>query len=444
MNLQVLLNDRHVGTLARHEDERILFVFNEAYANDPHRPTLSQFYLRSDGSVRQDTHLTRTKVPPWFSNLLPEGALREYIARKANISVTREYPLLALLGSDLPGAVRVMTEGTDETESEEPLAAENQDGPLRFSLAGVQLKFSALVNQQGGLTIPAAGLGGDWIVKLPSPNYPAVPENESAMLTLANRAGISVPEHRLVQIDSIEGLPENLGNFAGTAALAVRRFDRAAPNKRIHMEDLAQVFGIWPHEKYEKKGSIEIAELIGRISGNNGGMDFIARLAFIVLTGNGDMHLKNWSLLYPDGKNPILSPAYDLVSTVPYISNEGLAINIAGEKAFSKITLAHFRRLADQAGLPEREALNTVATVTDAVLSAWPEVRKESGLLPAIADKIDDHLKSLPLINQRSFAPKKNSLPEIHHLPSHAHQEKIQKKRLKPRRQVNYPRKAAG
>jgi serine/threonine-protein kinase HipA len=398
MNLQVLLGNRLVGTLTLLPGEQTLFIFADEYVNDPSRPVLSQSYLLANGQLRQETRPTRTKLSPWFSNLLPEGPLLEYIARKAGINPAREFQLLAFLGNDLPGAVRVIGDGTTTTESESAaIRANKTDGPFRFSLAGIQLKFSALLNERGKLTIPVAGIGGEWIVKLPSSAYPAVPENEAVMLTLASCAGIAVPEHRLVPVDSIEGLPANLGNFAGSQALALRRFDRSSEGERVHMEDLAQVFSVFPHDKYKKVGSVRIAELIGQVLGPEAAQDFVARLTFIVLTGNGDMHLKNWSLLYPDRRTPILSPAYDLISTIPYIPNEGLALNIAGEKTFAGITRDRFRRLAEQAGLPERETLVTVDRVADAVRSAWPRSRQEAQLPEAISKAIDLHLQELPL-----------------------------------------------
>jgi serine/threonine-protein kinase HipA len=398
MNLQVLLGSRRVGTLNLLPGEQILFVFADDYVDDPDRPTLSQSYLLANGRLRQDVQPSRTKLPAWFSNLLPEGPLLEYISRKANINPAREFSLLDFLGRDLPGAVRVISEGASPEEIEaQAETSSKQDGPLRFSLAGVQLKFSALLNERGKLTIPVEGIGGRWIVKLPSASFPAVPENEAAMLTLAARAGIPVPEHRLVPIDSIVGLPENLGNFAGTQALAVRRFDRGEEGALVHMEDLAQVFGVLPHDKYKKVGSVQIARSIGQILGADAAQDFVARLAFIVLTGNGDMHLKNWSLLYPDGRNPVLSPAYDLVSTVPYLPNEGLALNIAGEKSFAGIDEDRFRRFAEKALLPEHATLATVGRVKDAVLSSWPAVKKASLIPESITSKIDSHMTSLPL-----------------------------------------------
>jgi serine/threonine-protein kinase HipA len=395
--LSVLLGDRAVGTLTLLPGNASLFIFDEAYAADPARPVLSQSYLSAGGGLRTATRVTRTRLPPWFSNLLPEGPLRTYLAKRGGVHPGREFPLLALLGDDLPGAVRLRREGATpippyEHDHEPPPPAE---GPLRFSLAGVHLKFSALMEQRGGLTIPASGVGGDWIVKLPSATYPAVPENEAAMLTLARAVGISVPDHRLVALDSIEGLPE-LGPFAGKQALAVRRFDRDG-GRRVHMEDLAQVFGIFPEVKYEKVGLARIAETIGLVMGERAAQDFLGRVAFTVMTGNGDMHLKNWSLLYPDGRTPVLSPAYDLVSTAPYIPRERLALNFLGTKEFADVTRDRFGRLAARAALSERETLATVERIVEGVRSAWPTVRRESELPEDIATRIEAHMKAVPL-----------------------------------------------
>jgi len=390
--LDVLLGPTQVGTIALLPERKSLFVFDEAYTRKPERPVLSQSYFDAAGELRQETRSTRVKLPAWFSNLLPEGRLREYLAQLGGIHVTHEFELLRLLGEDLPGAVRVIAHSDSARQTFEAPRREaiTGDAPLPFSLAGVQLKFSALVNHHGGLTIPASGIGGDWIVKLPSPNYPAVPENEAAMLSLAAAVGIAVPEHRLVPLAAIEGLPE-LGPFAGSKALAVKRFDREGEN-RIHIEDFAQVFGVFPDEKYEKVGFARIAEMIAIVMGQEAAQEFVARLVFTILTGNGDMHLKNWSLIYRDGRTPNLSPAYDLVSTVPYIPKDGLALNFLGKKEFAAVTRERFKRFAQKASLSENETASTVSRIIDSVKSAWGEQRRNSEVPPEIADRIENHI----------------------------------------------------
>ena len=251
-----------------------------------------------------------------------------------------------------------------------------------------------LLSKRGGLTIPASGIGGDWIVKLPSVIYPKVSENEAAMLTLAAQIGLEVPEHRLIPLNEIEGLPQ-LGDFASRQALAIKRFDRGPDGQRIHMEDLAQVFGIMPYEKYEHVGFARIAEMTGLVMGPAAVQDFIARLVVMILTGNGDMHLKNWSLLYPDGRTPVLSPSYDLVSTIPYIPEDGLALNFAGKKKFGDINKEHFQRLAEKAQISERETMLTVERITDATIATWDKLKPDTAMDDAMVQQIDQHMKAM-------------------------------------------------
>jgi serine/threonine-protein kinase HipA len=88
---------------------------------------------------------------------------------------------------------------------------------LRFSLAGVQHEFSAVTSATGGLTIPAKGIGGSWVIKLPSEEYEGVPENEYSMMTLARLVGMNVPAVELVGLESIANLPEDIVSMKGQA-----------------------------------------------------------------------------------------------------------------------------------------------------------------------------------------------------------------------------------
>ena len=102
----------------------------------------------------------------------------------------------------------------------------------------------------GGLTIPATGIGGDWIAKLPSPEYEAVPENEFSMMTLARMVGIDVPPIELIDIRAVKNLPEGFERL-GSHAFIIERFDRTSNGGAMHIEDFAQVFGVYPQEKYK-------------------------------------------------------------------------------------------------------------------------------------------------------------------------------------------------
>jgi serine/threonine-protein kinase HipA len=98
------------------------------------------------------------------------------------------------------------------------------------------------------------------------------------------------------------------------------------------------VFGFYPQDKYHHRSYANIAALLWAETGEAGTYEFFRRLVFSVLIGNGDMHLKNWSLLYPDRRTPVLSPAYDFVATLPYIPNDTLALTFGGSRSSSGIT----------------------------------------------------------------------------------------------------------
>jgi serine/threonine-protein kinase HipA len=398
--LEVLLGNDLVGTLAHLPDDRTIWGFDPAYAENPGRPTLSLSFKTASGGVTAATRPTRLKLPPYFSNLLPEGHLREYLADRGLVHPEREFFLLWLLGEDLTGAVRIRPLVGNPLPPTAAAAAEADPEiagqVLRFSLAGVQLKFSALLEADGGLTIPLHGVGGDWIAKVPSARYIAVPENEYVMLTLARAAGVSVPELRLVPMADIHNVPA--GAFAGGGqALVVRRFDRAADGARIHMEDFAQVFDLYPNRKYGMASYEDIARVLWAETGEAGMREFTRRLAVTALIGNGDMHLKNWSLLYPDRRTPVLSPAYDFVSTITYELEPQLALSLGGTKAMEEVDEALFRRFAQRADLPDRIVVEVAHETAERFREAWAK-HSVTDLLPAVTrDALAAHLARVPL-----------------------------------------------
>jgi serine/threonine-protein kinase HipA len=391
-NLIVRLSGRQVGRITRLAGDRYFFAFDETYVDDSNRATLSLSFKNQMGGVQTITRPHSVKLPPFFSNLLPEGYLRNYLAARAGVKPDREFFLLAALGEDLPGAVTVHEEGAhdvDHVDADQP--ADDRLRALRFSLAGVQLKFSGIMQATGGLTIPASGVGGDWIVKLPSARFPAVPENEYAMMELARRVGIEVPRIDLVPIQAIAGLPDEARTVSGNA-LVVERFDRTAQGRRIHMEDFAQVFGIFPPNKYDKRSYANIAAVLAAEIGAQAVIDFTRRLAFSILIGNADMHLKNWSLLYPDGRNPVLAPAYDYVCTVPYLPNQQLALGFGRSKAMDDITPDQVRCFADTAQVGATPLWETVLETVEQTRAAWRALGLRD-LLPADLRKtLESHM----------------------------------------------------
>ncbi len=386
--LAVRLHGHQIGVINRLAGDRQIFAFEQGYIDDPQRPTLSLSFKGSTGGLVTALRPVPRRVPPFFSNLLPEGHLREYLAKLADVNPEREFFLLAVLGADLPGALVIEPfEGDvkgDDVSHDDVDADHRGDGPreavLRFSLAGVQLKFSAVMEASGGLTVPAGGMGGAWIVKLPSARFAVVPENEFAMLELARRTGIVVPDNRLVEVSEIKGLPEE-ARAPGAKALAVQRFDRMAGGAPVHMEDFSQVFGQYPNEKYRHRSYANIASVLWAETGEDAVAEFVRRLVFSVVIGNADMHLKNWSLLYPDRRTPVLSPGYDFVATLPYIPKDELALSFGGSRSLSEITQVQMRRFADTARIPASPLWQIAVETAERAAVAWKGL-EQADLLP--------------------------------------------------------------
>jgi len=390
-HLLVYLGNRLIGRLYRREN-LTRFVFEPDYWQDPDRLVLG---LRFEED-RTAKHRANMRLPPWFSNLLPEGRLREWIARAGGLSVDREIDLLAQVGHDLPGAVRVLPasdSGSVDMSGADfgaPQSIQGQSSLWRFSLAGVGLKFSML-SRRDRLVAPAVGEGGDWIVKLPTPGFPDLAHNELAMMSLAGLVGIDVPEVRLVHRDAIESLPGHVWSGTGGYAYAVKRFDRGSAREPIHVEDFAQVRGFYPEAKYH--GSYEtLAALSYRNRDLNSLQEFTRRLTFNILIGNGDAHLKNWSLIYPDGRNATLAPAYDLVSTFVYRPSiegpEQVALRLGGSKRFEDARPAMLDRLENRLGVDAGLA-SIGRSVAQAVIEKWPSAGALLGEYPEMRDKIE-------------------------------------------------------
>ena len=401
--LEVCLHGDRVGTITRFGSDQTAFAFDEAYINAVHRPTLGLGFKNLKGDLITRFPNVSSRLMPFFSNLLPEGVLREYLARQAGVKPHREFFLLHALGQDLPGAVTVRGiedgAGEGDLQQRKNVIREHDDVIFRFSLAGVQLKFSALAEPLGGLTIPAHGWGGSWIVKLPSMQFEGLPENEFSMMQLAKSVGISVPDMALVDIMRIEGLPEAIaaGGALKGNALALKRFDRGEDGRAIHMEDFAQVFGVYPEDKYQKANARNIAHVLSTEATQADVAELIRRLTFNALIGNADMHLKNWSVIYPDRQRPRIAPAYDLVSTIAFLSDDQQALKVSRSKRFRDFSILELRHLARRASLDESLVLETAKETVEAFHHHWHTYKNHWPLSKACVDVIDTHIQGVPI-----------------------------------------------
>ena len=402
--LNVFLYDELVGTITNVGNDRSLFALTPDYIENADRSPLSLGFKDSLGELITDFKPTNTQLMPFFSNLLPEDEMRRYLAERANVNPEREFFLLWVLGQDLSGAITVKPADGEELPPSisDPVdgGEENKDGAMRFSLAGVQLKFSAVQSASGGLTIPASGMGGSWIVKLPSSKFEGVPENEFSMMELARKIGMDVPETQLLNIGDIENIPDGIGQF-GNSAFAIKRFDRIDGSGSVHIEDFAQVFGVYPHDKYKKASMRNIAEVIGIEGQEDDIAEFTRRLVFNTLIGNADMHLKNWSLIYNDKRSASIAPAYDFVSTIPYIADKEAALKVSRSKKFADFTMDELSHLAAGARLPEKLVLDTASETVELFHEKWQSEKTNLALNGDVIEAIHKHLEDIPIAKKK-------------------------------------------
>lgn len=402
--LEVSLGERRVGTITNLTSDHNVFTFDPDYVADAARPTLSLGLYDAEGALSLPTRAPQVRLLPFFANLLPEGHLRQYLADRAHVNPVRDFPLLWLLGEDLPGAVIVRhPAGPDSAPRETaPVSktVENDPAILKFSLAGVQLKFSAIKEADGGLTIPVQGRNGEWILKMPSAIYADVPENEFAMLTFARAVGIEVPEIELIDPALVRNMPSEVRSDLGRA-LYIKRFDRDG-SRRIHIEDFNQIYNQYPNDKYKNVSYGNMLTNIWQVMGEEQTREFIRRLVFNIGIGNADMHLKNWSVIYADGKTPRLAPAYDYVSTVAYIENDALALTIARSRQWADISYDHLERFARRSRVPRGVVLEESKEMIERIREVWPALKRSIDVSARTIERIDAHMNSVPIFRGRT------------------------------------------
>ncbi|GHU30000.1 putative kinase Y4dM [Betaproteobacteria bacterium] len=417
-SLEVWLGDLLIGHLTHYPDEKTIFTVDEAYIGmGTARPILSLSLARpgdeatTEALLRDERHKSASvKAPPFFSNLLPEGGLRTRIAQSLKVHEDREFLLLGALGHDLPGAVILNPGDTPEhlrfKRGASSVTASDEASPLKFSLGGMQMKFSML-RQGERYTLNMGAQLGNYIVKPPSRDFAALPRVEAATMETARAVGIDVPEVLLLPPEQIDGLPDMDAYPQGEAFYAIRRFDRAedidgTKGGRIHAEDFAQVFNLRPSQKYGRVNYEMVAQTLLRYAGGLSDLKEMARrLAFNVLIGNGDAHIKNWSLIYDNPTRPRLAPAYDLVSTVAYTTHDtSIALNMAGVKRFDAITLDTFAALFARIGLHDQiqeEMMEEVRVTIQRVRGAWESGFAAAGVPAYLIQQVEAHIRTIPL-----------------------------------------------
>ena len=368
-SLDVYLNDRKVGRLDD-ENGSLSFAYDEGYLADGVREPLSHAL-----PLRREPY-SHVSVEPVLSNLLPDDIIRTRLGEILQIPRENTFAFLKAIGGDCAGAIAffpsgrtpaVVTAGEFRELSDDEAGAVldnlekrpldiGEEG-LRISGAGAQDKLIACI-RDGRVLLPLNGTPSTHIIKTEIRNYPGSVENEWYSMSLAAACGLSVAESGIVVI-------------GGRRRFVSTRYDRMQADgrvKRLHQEDFCQMLGIDPKRKYETLGGPGIVasfRLLRELSVSAADtLEFIDRLIFNFLVGNGDAHGKNFSVLYKDGV-ATLAPMYDVMSTAVYPEvGRRMAMKIDDEYAFKWITIGKFVRMAEKIGVSEKMMRREIAKIS--------------------------------------------------------------------------------
>jgi len=248
------------------------------------------------------------------------------------------------------------------------------------SLTGVQPKLSLnLQKHEGGQRLTIVGLWGAYIFKPQTSRFAELPENEDLTMHLAEIAGLKTAQHSLFRLAD-----DSLGYLT-------RRMDRDAKGYKLPMEDFCQLTERQTEYKYRSSYE-QVAKAIERYSTvpQLDVINFYEEVIFCWLTGNNDMHLKNFSLLSRQEGRPELSPAYDLLNVVIVNPDdtEELALTLNGKKR--RISRKDFVDAASKFGVSEKVLVGLIAHFKQC-LPAWERKIDESFL----SDEMKNDYKEL-------------------------------------------------
>lgn len=358
--LIVFLGKSRVGKLIRKPNGNMQFRYDSNYAGPPVSQSLP---------VQSEAHPHRARKAV-FGGLLPEGEVRDSMARNLGISAGNEYGMLEAVGGDCAGAIMLLPPDTepnwvaatvqiDEAELDRliqdlprrPLAAAPNRG-IRLSLAGAQDKLPIIVGEHGMAEPLTVGAPTTHIIKPEPQRFPGLVANEAFCMDLA--AGVGLATAAISRAETLSGRPY----------LLVERFDRVGDGEaaaRLHQEDFCQALGYPSELKYQADGGPTIDKCIDLIRSASAApaLDlaiFWNALVFNWLIGNCDAHAKNYSLLYQDG-SARLAPLYDLVSTTIYPELTRIpAMRVGSAGDVEQVDFADWKELARATGIAERLA----------------------------------------------------------------------------------------
>lgn len=357
--LMVLLNGKTIGCLRKAGREIEFQYVAEWLARSAPIPLSLSMPLREEPYVGD-------VIENWLWGLLPdnERTLRRW-AQIEQVSPRDVFNLIEHFGEDVAGAVQfVRSDRLEHVQCdseirwlsnddvvdrirrlrEDPAAGRLTDDPGRFSLAGAQAK-TALLYKQGRWAVPSGKTPTNMIVKLaPSGHYADLVSNEHFCLELAARIGLPTAKTRVLR-------------SSDTEAIVVERYDRKLQNGvigRVHQEDMCQVLGIHPFQRYENEGGPGVRDVLHVLQHSSAcaaDMEtFFRAQVFNFLIGGTDAHAKNFSILLGNDEEFRLAPLYDIASIYPYADTQRmkLAMRIGKTYRFDYTMPRHWLAMAEE------------------------------------------------------------------------------------------------
>ena len=374
--LIVRLLGRTVGRLdySSHHNEMRFSYDPEYLADSMSMPLSRSLPLRSEPF---DTETTTV----FFENLLPPDQVRRKLGPILHVSRHNIFGFLEALGGDCAGAISLWPEDTpQEEESAARLEMLDEDAagmvlkslrkrPLyvngvagyRISGSGAQNKLIARI-ADGRIALPLFGMPSTHIIKPPAEDYADSVFNEFFSMSLAARLGLKTAKCGLMRIK-------------GDTYYWTERYDRESVGgevRRLHQEDFCQLLGVDPSVKYESEGGPNLNQcfkLLRELELTAADIiQFLDKVIFNFIIGNGDAHAKNFSILYTN-EGPRLAPSYDLLATVVYKQiKPRMAMKISNHKDFKFLTAKHFFDLAEEVQLSKRLVKAELTKVASKVL----------------------------------------------------------------------------
>lgn len=413
-SLFVYLDNTKVGELT-HNGILLSFRYDQSYLSTTSPLPLSRHLpLQAEAFSDEESR-------GFFANLLPEGGIRNQVARQVGVSAENVFALLEAIGGDCAGAISLMRpedtpnhEGTYRPITEEELSARLSDLPthpflageegVRLSLAGAQNKLPVFFDGTR-FFIPEGTYPSSHILKTAIAQLEGTVINETFCMTLATRVGLPVPATSVVSI-------------GGQQVYMIERYDRkvsAGGVQRLHQEDFCQTLGIPPELKYEKEGGPGFKDCFKLVEEWSAeplldNQNLLKWALFNFLIGNADAHGKNLSFLYSEGAAR-LAPFYDIINTAVYERvNNKFAMKMGGQNDPRYLLDSDLKHFADEIEIDIRMVKSLLGElVKDTALAslALAEIYKNKYGTPGIVDDI------LRIISQRIAKAKVLTSPDV-------------------------------